>query len=234
MFIRLFKYYFRYYYLNITINCNSIWLGSKYGGFYIFPNSLSENSIIYSFGIGDDISFDISLIKKFNCKIFAFDPTPKSIYYINDNFISLSNFHFFDYGLSNISGLQNFYLPKNNNFISGSTINQNNVNINNFILVKMKTFKEINEIFDHKIIDILKMDIEGSEYDVIDDILNSNVIINQILVEFHDRFIFNGNSKTKKFINKLNNYGFHIFAISNSFQEVSFIRKEFLINQELF
>lgn len=227
MFIRLYKYYFRYYYLKVTLKCNNIWIGSQYGGFYIYPNYLSENSIVYSFGIGDDITFDIFLIKNYNCKIYAFDPTPKSINWINDNIISLPNFSFFDYGLNNISGFQNFFLPKNNKFISGSSIKQNNVNSNDVISVKMKTFKEISQIFSHKIIDILKMDIEGSEYDVIDDILNSNIIINQILVEFHDRFIQNGNSKTKNFVSKLNEMGYQIFAISNSFQEVSFIRQDY-------
>ena len=37
-------------------------------------------------------------------------------------------------------------------------------------------------------IDILKMDIEGAEYDVIDDIINSPVPIAQVLIEFHHRF----------------------------------------------
>ena len=41
----------------------------------------------------------------------------------------------------------------------------------------------------HKKIAFLKMDIEGSEYDVLENIVKSNLFIGQILIEFHDRFL---------------------------------------------
>ena len=74
----------------------------------------------------------------------------------------------------------------------------------------------------------LKMDIEGSEYDVIEDIINSNISITQILVEFHDRLFENGYQKSIKIINALKLKGYEIFAVSESFEEVSFINKNFL------
>lgn len=40
----------------------------------------------------------------------------------------------------------------------------------------------------HQQIDLLKLDIEGSEYRVLDEILESQIPIHQIVVEFHDRF----------------------------------------------
>ena len=40
----------------------------------------------------------------------------------------------------------------------------------------------------HNRIDILKMDIEGAEYEVIEDIISSTVPIQQVLIEFHHRF----------------------------------------------
>ena len=79
-----------------------------------------------------------------------------------------------------------------------------------------------------KHIDVLKMDIEGSEYDVIEDILNSNISITQILVEFHDRLFENGYQKSIKVINALKLKGYEIFAVSESFEEVSFINKNIL------
>ena len=41
-------------------------LGTNYGGWYI-PNDikLDENSIIYSAGVGEDISFDLLLSNKY-------------------------------------------------------------------------------------------------------------------------------------------------------------------------
>lgn len=40
----------------------------------------------------------------------------------------------------------------------------------------------------HTQIDLLKIDIEGSEFSVIEDVLNNNVPVRQICVEIHDRF----------------------------------------------
>ena len=93
------------------------------------------------------------------------------------------------------------------------------------ISVEMKSLGNIMNEMGHKHIDVLKMDIEGSEYDVIEDILNAKMSINQILIEFHDRFFENGNLKSKQAIEKLKLNGYEIFAISDSFEEISFIKK---------
>ena len=89
----------------------------------------------------------------------------------------------------------------------------------------MKTLKDIMNELGHKHIDILKLDIEGSEYDVIENILNDNISITQITIEFHDRFMENGSLKSKQSIDKLKSHGYEIFAISDSFEEISFINK---------
>ena len=69
-----------------------------------------------------------------------------------------------------------------------------------------------------------KIDIEGSEYSVIDDILKSNIDINQILIEFHDRFDGISKNETNYAIKKLNKHGYKIFKISDSNQEYSFVK----------
>jgi hypothetical protein len=101
-------------------------------------------------------------------------------------------------------------------------------NIKDRLSVEMKSINDILLILKHTHVDILKMDIEGTEYEIIEDILNANISIGQILIEFHGRFYTDGNSKTKYAIKKLKEYGYEIFAISDSFEEVSFIRKDLL------
>ena len=55
-------------------------LGTNYGGWLIpSDNIINENSIIYSAGVGEDISFDIILQSKYNCHIYLIDPTEKAI-----------------------------------------------------------------------------------------------------------------------------------------------------------
>ncbi|MDB5024600.1 MAG: methyltransferase, FkbM family [Mucilaginibacter sp.] len=204
------------------IKLKNVWYGNQYGGFYVYPDLLNENSIIYSFGIGQDISFDTAIIKNHNCQVFGFDPTPKSINWIKSQNAS-TKFTFLDLGISDRSGLFDFFLPKNSDHVSGSITVQDNINVNEKITVKMKCISDIMRQLEHTHIDILKMDIEGAEYAVIENILDSNVSIDQILVEFHDRFVENGTFKTQQIIKHLNDKGYEIFAISDSFEEISFI-----------
>ncbi|HOW26386.1 MAG TPA: hypothetical protein PK711_12035 [Bacteroidales bacterium] len=108
--------------LEKRIECKSRWYGNSYGGFYIIPGLLNESSIIYSIGIGKDISFDKACIKKHNCTVFAFDPTPKSIEWIRKQKVN-GKFHFFDYGISpSQSGHHDFFLPANPRAVSGSIL----------------------------------------------------------------------------------------------------------------
>ena len=69
-------------------NLNTEYLGSIYGGWTICPDLINEKSIIYSFGVGEDITFDTSLMEKYKVNIFAFDPTPKSIKWVNKSKIT--------------------------------------------------------------------------------------------------------------------------------------------------
>ena len=209
--------------LKLKIKVKKKWLGSNYGGFYICPIGLNANSIVYSFGIGEDISFDISIINEFKCKVYAFDPTPKSIKWVSNQII-IDNFKFSPYGIDEKSGMAEFMLPINDNYISGSVVKQSNVDKNKLITVEMKNLFDISSSFKHSKIDILKMDIEGSEYKVIQNILETDVEINQILIEIHERYFEDGINKTSNMILLLEKYGYKLFAISNGREELSFIK----------
>jgi hypothetical protein len=59
--------------------------GSEYGGFAILRNSLSSKSMVWSCGIGEDASFDASVIAQYGCTVHGFDPTPRSIAWVGAN-----------------------------------------------------------------------------------------------------------------------------------------------------
>lgn len=203
--------------------CPKSWYGNDYGGFYINPNLLNENSVVYSFGIGQDISFDLAVINNHNCQVYGFDPTPKSIAWVEaQNFPS--NFHFEDIGIGKKTETAIFNLPKNEAYVSGSLYEHDFVDTHKAVEVQLRSFDDILDKLQHSVIDVLKMDIEGAEYDVIDNILGSNVQIRQILLEIHERFFDDGKSKTEILLHKLRSNGYKLFAISDSYQEISFIK----------
>ena len=208
--------------LKPTIKCEKKWYGGSYGGFYVNPDLINKDSIVYSFGIGIDISFDRKIISKHKCRVFGFDPTPKSIDYIN----SLPKeplFSFFDFGISTKSGIEKFFLPKDRLGVSGSLVLSDYVNEKEYISVNMKTFNDIIKELGHRKIDIVKLDIEGAEYEVIQSLFDTPAIIRQILVEFHDRN-YPQEIKSKQIVEFLRNKGYQIFGASINYEEISFIK----------
>ncbi|MFH0734040.1 MAG: FkbM family methyltransferase [bacterium] len=206
-----------------SIVCSYEWYGSKHGGFYVHHEHLNKDSIVYSFGLGEDISFDKTVIEKHGCNVFGFDPTPKSINWLKNQQLP-DNFTLLEYGLDSTTGFRNFNLPKNDQFVSGSIIKHINVDENNIVSVPMKSFIDITTELNHKHIDLLKMDIEGTEFDIFDSIFSSEVEIQQILIEIHERFFEDGKNKTLRLLALLKRNGYKIFGVSDSMQEISFIK----------
>jgi FkbM family methyltransferase len=212
--------------LQPSIQINKKWYGNSYGGFYIHPDLLSSSSVVYSIGIGKDISFDKKVMKNHQCFVFAFDPTPKSIAYIES--LRLPKlFQFNPFGIALESGFQKFYLPKNERAVSASTAMNSFVNENNAITVEMKSWEDITKDLGHTEIDVLKIDIEGAEYEIIPAITTGKVFVKQLLIEFHDRF-FEEPIRSKAAVDLLKEAGYEIFAASLNYEEISFIHRSAL------
>ena len=154
---------------------------------------------MYSFGIGEDLSFSQDLLKRWNCDIYAFDPTPKAIAYVRQSHLGAQdNFHFYEWGISDRDGTGQFHLPKEELYVpealvgdsrveevSGSVIPHDGVQCET-IDVEFRTLKTIMKQLNHQQIDLLKMDIEGFEWEVFAncsrDIMNR---FDQIVMEVH-------------------------------------------------
>lgn len=222
------KYYLRIIKGSELYFLRDIRIESKIYGNYqaewcIAENKLDENSIIYSVGVGTDISFDIEIINKYQCNIFAFDPTPKSIKWFQRQ-PSLSLFHFSPYGISEQDGNIVFYPPRDPEHVSFTTNAMSTTT--NGVLLPVKRLITAMKQYGHNKIDLLKMDIEGAEYEVIKDILESRIWVEQLLVEFHHRFDRSAILKTREAINELRKAGYAIFYISPTGEEYSFIKRE--------
>lgn len=185
---------------------------------------LPLDGIVYSLGVGRDVTFDLAMIEKHRTKVYAFDPTPGSIEWVKSSKLP-DSFHFFDFGVSSIDGEMNVYprIRKGRQSkhmltpIKGGTLNEG------ALTIQVHRLETIMEMLGHSKIDVLKMDIEASEYDVIDDLIRSRINVYQILVEFHHRFRSIRPAQTRQAINMLNNHGFKIFDIAPTGREYSFI-----------
>lgn len=200
------------------------WMGTEDCGFYVVSNFLTKDSIVYSFGIGEDISFDESLISEYGCSVYAYDPTPKSKIFVEKKAPS-PLFKYFEYGIAAYDGKTKFFLPANDEYVSCTTYNRWGYDESKrmpleVVVKKLSTMMQENG---HSHIDLLKMDVEGSEYSVIDNILEENISIKQICLEVHHRFPGMGIGKTKRMVRNMNKNGFYIVAISKTKEEYTFV-----------
>ncbi|MBI5405857.1 hypothetical protein HY972_02375 [Candidatus Kaiserbacteria bacterium] len=87
-------------------------LGSEgYGGWEMDTAGLDKDSVVYSFGIGHDASWDEMMIRRFGCAVQAFDMTPSSIEWIASQTLP-PQFKFHPYGLCHYDGEAPFHLRK--------------------------------------------------------------------------------------------------------------------------
>ena len=218
--------------LNLVIDCERevTWIGNEYGGFAVDCKALEKcevNPVVFSFGVGEDISFDQKMIETYKAEVYAFDPTPKSISWVKNN-VNNNRFHFYPYGISDKDGIEKFYLPQNPEYVSGSVAYRDELQ-KNAVDVQMKSMSTILKDMKISKIDILKMDIEGSEFKVIPDILKTDVRVDQICFELHKRF-FNeeGNQMTKKIVAELRDRGYLLIFVSKYIEDLTFIHSRVL------
>jgi len=200
--------------------------GNEGTAWTLIPELLNENSVVYSFGVGDDISFDLCLINHADLQIFAFDPTPKSIDWVSTQNLP-KQFTFYPVGLANFNGKAKFHPPKNPNHISATMLEREETEDSAY-KVEVKTLKTIMQELGHRKIDLLKMDVEGTEYDVIDDMENAGIMPSQVLIEFHHRFKNVGIDKTVSAVNTLRRMGYKVFHVSRTGEEIAFVKEELL------
>jgi len=211
------------FYPKINYLCHKKRFGSEYGGWDVALEYLNKDSIVYSFGVGEDASFDMALMEKYDLIIHAFDPTPRSIEWVEgQNFPEKFVMH--TYGIADFDGRVSFYPPENPKHVSHTILFKTETQ-SNAITVSVKRLSTIMRELGHNHIDVLKMDIEGAEYKVIKDMEQLDIRPKQILVEFHHRFPNVGIRCTKEAYVILKKMGYRLFSISTRGENCCFILK---------
>jgi FkbM family methyltransferase len=208
-------------YVRTDCACRTDRFGSAHGGWDIAVERINKDSCVYSFGVGEDVSFDLDLIARFGFRVHAFDPTPKSIRWVKAQ-VFPPQFTLHEYGLADFDGSIAFNPPENPDHVSHTILDRPST-CNRSITVPVRRLSTIMAELGHRRIDVLKMDIEGAEYGVIEDIARSHILPGQLLVEFHHRFPNVGVRKTKKAIKKLRGMGYRLFSVSDTGEELCFI-----------
>lgn len=202
------------------ITCSKRHLGLGDGRWCMCPELIDEGSVIYSVGVGYDISFDRALIRRFGCQVHAFDPTRLACDWLATLRLP-DRFSYHQIGLAGYDGEAEFRLPENYTVSFTPLANVKGHSHQRATVCRLQTLMDM---LGHEQIDILKIDIEGGEFEVIDDLVASRANIGQLLIEFHARFIpESGEQVMTAALEKLRSAGFRLFHVFARGIEYSFL-----------
>lgn len=188
------------------------YLGTEYGGWDIDIESINNGDTIIDAGLGEDISFLEDLKKYRDVNIIGIDPTEKSHIFLKDR--KIENFNLIKKAIAP-SGINWVRMNKNKNpnHVSESYFNDHgSVDPNLSYNAECISFTEIISKFSPSLI---KMDIEGAEYEVLSECIG----IKQICVEFHHHCMSNKKIEdTEQCIKKMEQNGYKIISSRNGIE----------------
>lgn len=142
---------------------------------------LNENSIVFDLG-GFEGDFADQIYKKFKSQVYIFEPVRRYYAECSARFAVNPKIHCFGYGLSNVDG--EFPISNEQN---GSSLIKNNT-ADNLEIVMVRNFSKVLPELGVGKIDLLKLNIEGAEFDLLNHVIDCGLIANikYLQVQFHD------------------------------------------------
>ena len=183
--------------------------GTEYGGWPLPAGAtLGPQSVIYSAGVGEDMSFDLLVQDACKAQIVLIDPTPRAIQHyrevqdfyatgiakftgsiqpdyldkIRDARPDFSAFQYVEKALWDCSETLQFYKQTNPSYVSQTLIQ--GLFGKEAIEVPTVPLKALMEEMGHRRIDVLKLDIEGAELKVLEQMLRDKIYPTYLCIEF--------------------------------------------------
>ena len=193
--------------------------GTQYGGWGINLGLVPEKSTVVSAGIGEDISFDLELMTRRSCKIIGIDPTHKSHIFIENQ--NLNNFTLIKKALHHENDdIISIYRNKRSDHVSESILPDHH-SVKGFDSYYTETIS-LEYLFErYKNVSVVKMDIEGSEYNVFKNLNHFPDSVKQVCVEFHHFCSDKTIEDTRQVIKKMAKLGFENFVEKTGGKELS-------------
>jgi FkbM family methyltransferase len=159
-------------------------LGNKSAGcsWTFCSDRLGPESIVYSGGVGKDISFEHELVRGFKCHVQLYDPSPTGLATMKLPENQVPEFHFHPVAMSGHCGTLRFARPIHEDEGSWYESSEGSSRVE----VPCADLTTLMKENGHTRIDLLKLDIEGGELPIVDEILRERIPVRQLLVEFHD------------------------------------------------
>lgn len=192
-------------------------------GWPVCTELIDERSVVYSFGVGRNVDWDLAMIRRFGVTVHAFDPTPESIRWVRSQALS-EKFAFHACGISDRDGLQAFHAPKRaSGYYTTEKRRRGGADVAP-VQGEVRRLSSLMREMGHRRIDVLKLDVEGSEFAAIPDLVREGIEIGQLLVEVHYHHRAHSFREGMELIETLKRYGMRCFYVSERGLEFGFVQ----------
>jgi FkbM family methyltransferase len=197
-------------------------LGTRYGGWWIDRHVLSAQPLLIDCGLGLDISFPTAFLARFGGTVVGIDPNPESLAYcrarcpvgmeIWDNAFWRNAGETITFHMPRLRE----QLPLGADGISGSLVDSHAyVGDGRQIATTTTSLEEVLARHGRTECDVLKLDIEGAEYEVLSDLCERGLIARtrQLLVEFHHGATHHAAAETEAITRRIQHAGFELVHV---------------------
>lgn len=160
------------------------------GNYLVHRMNQDSKPVIYSFGIGSDITFDKAAADYFDVPIYMYDPTPGVAIFMEENGDD-PRLKFVNEGVYREETEAKLYTSNKVGKLNSSLYPIHGRD-GDYVMVRCRTIQSFMEENGHNTIDILKMDIEGVADDVLHQMLDeTDIRPKQIVTEFEIKGVEN-------------------------------------------
>lgn len=166
------------------------WVADKGDTSLRLDYDLNERSIVFDIGgyLGD---FSEEISRRYNSRIYLFEPSKEFYLKCVDRFSDQDNIRCFNYGISD----RDSTVALSSGDDGSSTRKERTTKTLGSESVELRSFESVYSELGVSEIDLMKINIEGGEYDLMPHLITSNLVqmVRNVQVQFHD-FVSNAAS----------------------------------------
>jgi FkbM family methyltransferase len=207
-------------------------LGTRYGGWWLFAPAVSSEPLLVDCGLGKDISFPLAFLERFGGRVIGLDPNPVALDYCRAHCPAAMEVRGEAFWTE--PGRQiTFHMPRpaddlppGADGVSGSVLVSHAYASGSTLEVATTSLTGVLSHAGRPECDMLKLDIEGAEYDVIDALCANGDVrrTRQLAVEFHHGWTARTLQDTDARVARLDASGFTLRHVEG--RNYLFLRRE--------
>ena len=207
-------------------------LGTRYGGWWVYGPSIGRDPLLIDCGLGFDLSFPEAFLRRFGGRAIGVDPNPRALEYARTH--RPANMEVRAAALWGEAGRtlefhmprRAEHLPQGADGVSGSLLASHAYAGEERIAVRTTSLEELLAQAGRAECDVLKLDVEGAEYEVLAALCASGAIrrARQVLAEFHHGWTEHPLEHTQALAAKIEAAGFELAHTEN--RNYLFVRRD--------